>query len=121
MSNNRTVLLLGLDPHAVPGVDAAMVDMAIAIGQKRFDAEGIPVDTCLVKPDDSAEPAIAAQLARKDYACVVIGGGIRKPDELIALLERVIHLVRTLAPGAAIAFNSNPTTSADAALRWLPR
>ena len=91
MSNNRTVLLLGLDPHAVPGVDAAMVEMAIAIGQKRFDAEGIPVDTCLVKPDDSAEPAIVAQLARKDYACVVI------------------------------AFNSNPTTSLDAALRWLPR
>src|SRR5690349_22948234 len=91
MSNNRTVLLLGLDPHAVPGVDAAMVEMAIAIGQKRFDAEGIPVDTCLVKPDDSAEPAIVAQLARKDYACVVIGGGIRKPDEMIALLEKAIH------------------------------
>src|ERR1041385_678617 len=111
MSNDQTVLLLGLDPHAVPGVDAALVDTAIAIGHKQFDAAGIAVDTCLVKPDASAEPAIIAQLARKDYACVVIGGGIRKPDELIALLERVIHLVRTHAPGAAIAFNSNPTTS----------
>lgn len=121
MSTQRDVLLIGLDPHAVPGVDAAMVDMAIAIGQKRFEAERIVPDYCLIKPDASDEPHIIDQLTRKPYACVVIGGGLRKPDDMVELLERVIHLVRTHAPGAAIAFNANPTNSVDAALRWLPR
>lgn len=121
MSINRNVLLVGFDPHAVPGVDAALVDTAIAIGQKRFAAQGIQADQCLVKPDATAEPQIIAQLASKDYACVVIGGGIRKPDEAVELLEKVIALVRKHAPSAAIAFNSNPTNSVDAAMRWLPR
>jgi hypothetical protein len=121
MSTQRDVLLIGLDPHAVPGVDAAMVDMAIAIGQKRFEDEGIAIEYCLVKPDASAEGQIAAQLERREYGCVVIGGGLRKPDDTMELLERVIHLVRTQAPRTAIAFNSNPTNSLDAALRWLPK
>ena len=116
---NRNVLLIGLDPHATPGVDAALVDTAIAIGQQRFEAQGIAAEMCLVKPDATAEPAIVAELARKDYACVVIGGGLRKPDEMLVLFERVVNLVRQHAPGAAIAFNSNPTNSVDAVLRWL--
>lgn len=119
MSANRNVLLIGLDPHAVPGVDAALVDMAIAIGQQRLDAQGISAETCLVKPDATADPEIIRQLTSKDYACVVIGGGLRKPDDMIELFERVISLIRQHAPGAAIAFNSNPTTSVDAAMRWL--
>jgi hypothetical protein len=117
----RDVLLIGLDPHAVPGVDAALVDTATAIGQKRFDAEGIPTEYCLVKPDATAEPQIVAQLARKPYGCIVIGGGLRKADDMLELFERVIQLVRTHAPDTAIAFNSNPTNSLDAALRWLPK
>jgi molybdopterin biosynthesis enzyme MoaB len=119
MPENRHVLLIGFDPHAVPGVDAAAVDAAIAIGQKRFDESGITAEQCLIKPDASAEAQIAEHLKRRDYACVVIGGGLRKPDQAVELLERTIHLVRQHAPGAAIAFNTNPTTSFDAAMRWL--
>ena len=119
MSANRNVLLIGLDPHAVPGVDAALVDTAIAIGQQRLEAQGIAAEQCLVKPDATAEPEIIAHLTRKRYACVVIGGGLRKPDDMLELFERVINLVHRHAPGAAIAFNTNPTNSADAAMRWL--
>lgn len=121
MSVSRSVLLIGLDPHATPGVDAKLVDMAIAIGQQRFDAAGITADHCLVKPDATAdaEAEIVAALQRKDYPCVVIGGGIRKPEEMLELFERVINLVRQHAPRAAIAFNTNPTNSVDAVQRWL--
>jgi hypothetical protein len=119
MPEPRTVLLIGLDPHAVPGVDAKLVDMAIAIGQQRFDAAGIVADRCLVKPDAAADAAITAALQRKPYPCVVIGGGIRKPEDMLELFERVINLVRQHAPQAAIAFNTNPTNSCDAAQRWL--
>lgn len=119
MSANRNVLLIGFDPSAVPGVDAGMVNTAIAIGQQRFDEAGIPAEMCLIKPDATAEPQIVAHLTAREYACVVIGGGLRKPDQAVELLERVIHLIREHAPGAAIAFNTNPTTSFDAAQRWL--
>jgi len=52
---------------------------------------------------------------------VVVGGGIRKPDDLVELFEAVVDLIHRHAPQAAIAFNTNPVTSLDAALRWLPK
>jgi hypothetical protein len=36
------------------------------------------------------------------------------------MFEVVINSVRKAAPGAAIAFNTRPDDSADAAPRWLP-
>jgi hypothetical protein len=43
----------------------------------------------------------------------------REQEELLELVERVVDLVRRHAPQAAIAFNSGPDDSADAARRWL--
>lgn len=119
MSTHRNVFVLGFDPNAFPEYDAKPIVAAIAVGMKRFETEGIPADLCLVQPDATAEPEIVARLTAKDYAVVVIGGGIRKHDPVVALFERVIHLVRQHAPGAAIAFNTNPIDCLDAALRWL--
>jgi hypothetical protein len=119
MSANRNVLLIGFDPHAFPEFDASVVDTAIAIGQKRFEDEGIPAELCLVQPDATAEPQIVARLTAREWACVVIGGGLRKHDPAVEMFERVIHLVRQHAPSTPIAFNTNPTNSVDAALRWL--
>ena len=69
---------------------------------------------------DAAVRQISEQLRSGDYACVVIGGGIRKPEPLLEFFEVVINLVREHAPNAAIAFNTNGENSVDAALRWLP-
>jgi hypothetical protein len=38
---------------------------------------------------------------------------------MLEFLETVINLVRRHAPRAAIAFNTNPENSLDAARRWL--
>ncbi|MFC4150370.1 hypothetical protein ACFO0M_29300 [Micromonospora mangrovi] len=113
------VLVIGLDPVRIPGWDPEPVVAAIARGQARFEAHGIEADLCLVVPDETAEATIVAALAAKDYACVVVGGGIRKHEPLLELFEQVVNLVRRHAPGAAIAFNSTPEDTADAALRWL--
>jgi hypothetical protein len=113
------VLVIGLDPVRIPGWDPEPVVAAIARGQARFDDYGIDADMCLVAPDDNAEAAIVEALTRRDYACVVVGGGIRKHEPLLELFEKVVNLVRQHAPGAAIAFNSRPDDTADAALRWL--
>jgi hypothetical protein len=49
----------------------------------------------------------------------VIGGGIRKPPQALELFELMVNLVRRHAPHAAIAFNTSPEDSADAAARAL--
>ncbi|TWP53751.1 hypothetical protein FKR81_03060 [Lentzea tibetensis] len=113
------VLVVGLDPAKIEGWDPEPVLAAIARGQARFDDLGIDADLCLVTLDENPEGTIAEALTREDYACVVIGGGIRKHEPLLELFEKVVNLVRQHAPDAAIAFNSGPDDSADAALRWL--
>ncbi|MFF4875202.1 hypothetical protein [Micromonospora sp. NPDC000668] len=113
------VLVIGLDPVRIPGWDPEPVVAAIARGQARFVDLDIEADLCLVVPDETAEGAIVEALTRKDYACVVVGGGIRKHEPLLEFFETVVNLVRQRAPGAAIAFNSSPEDTADAALRWL--
>jgi len=50
---------------------------------------------------------------------VVIGGGVRLPPRNLALFEVVIDAIRKAAPAAAIAFNTRPDDSADAAARGL--
>ncbi len=113
------VLVIGLDPTKLPDWDPEPVVAAIARGQARFDEHRIEADYCLVAPDESPEAAIVEALTAKDYACVVVGGGIRKHEPLLELFETVVNLVHRHAPGAAIAFNSTPEDTADAALRWL--
>jgi hypothetical protein len=113
------VLVVGLDPAKLQGWDPEPLQAAIARGRARFDDHGIEADWCLVALDENPEAAIVEALTRKDYACVVIGGGIRRPEPLLELFERVVNLVRQHAPDAAIAFNSSPEECADAALRWL--
>lgn len=113
------VLVIGLDPVRIPGWDPEPVVAAIARGQARFEELGIDADMCLVAPDEDVEAAVVAALTAHDYACVVVGGGIRKHEPLVLLFEQVVNLVRRHAPGAALAFNSTPDDTADAALRWL--
>lgn len=113
------VLVVGVDPAKLQGWDPEPVQAAIARGQARFDEHGIEADYCLVDLNEDPEGTLVAALARNDYGCVVIGGGIRTHEPLLELFEKVVNLVRLYAPDAAIAFNSSPENCADAALRWL--
>jgi hypothetical protein len=58
-------------------------------------------------------------LASATYDCVVIGGGLRLPPKSLLLFETVINTVHKAAPNAAIAFNTRPEDTAEAAARWL--
>lgn len=113
------VLVVGLDPTKLQGWDPEPVLAALARGRARFDEHGIDADYCLVALDENTEATIVEALISKNYACVVIGGGIRTHEPLLELFEKVVNLVRQHAPDAAIAFNSSPEDTADAALRWL--
>jgi hypothetical protein len=122
------VLLLGYDPETVdfsdpalpPGMSVEKVRAGVAIALKQFVDRGWEGEVAYIRPDESAGPAVERQLASKTYDCVVIGAGVRLPPKGLAIFEVVINAVRKAAPGAAIAFNTRPDDSADAAARWLP-
>ncbi|MFE6502920.1 hypothetical protein [Kitasatospora sp. NPDC057738] len=115
-----TVLVLGFDPHTVPGTDGDAVRALLDAELARFAEQGIDAAVALVAPDDTAEPAVVAALAGRGWDVVVIGGGIRKPESALPFFELVVNLVRRHAPQAAIAFNTSPADSVEAARRWLP-
>jgi hypothetical protein len=78
----------------------------------------VGAEFCLVGLDGSDDvPAVlTAALSSRLWECVVVGGGVRGDLELF---EQVVNLVRRHAPDAAIAFNSTPAATFDAAARWL--
>jgi hypothetical protein len=95
------------------------VHAGIAVARKQFTERGWEGDIGLIQPDETAGPAVERMLASKSYDCVVIGAGVRLPPRHLALFEIVINSIRKAAPGAAIAFNTRPDDSADAAARGL--
>ena len=121
------ILLLGYDPATVdfsdpalpPGMTAEKVHAGIAVAMKQFAERGWEADLCLIRPDETAVPTVVRQLGSTRYECVVIGAGVRLPPRGLALFEAVINTVHNAAPGAAIAFNTRPDDSADAAARAL--
>lgn len=116
------VLVIGLDPSRVPGPwDPKPVIDAIAAGMVRFADRGVGAESCLFGLDgsDDVEMVVTAALRSRAWECVVIGGGLRKEEERLELFERLVNLVRRHAPTAALAFNSTPADTFDAAARWI--
>jgi hypothetical protein len=106
------------DPALPPGLDAEKIRAGVDVTLKEMSDRGWRGDICYVRPDESAGPEVAKRLAEADYDCVVIGAGLRSP-RAIPVLEAVVNAARKTAPGAAIAFNTIPEDSADAAARQL--
>jgi hypothetical protein len=73
----------------------------------------------MIAPDDGGIETLAAQLANVDYDCVVIGGGMRIPPKGLPFFEKVVNAIHQNAPRAAIAFNTRPEDTAEAAARWI--
>ena len=121
------ILLLGYEPETVdfsdpalpPGMTVEKVHAGIAVALKQFAARGWEGDVGFIRPDESAGTATERLLASKKYDCVIVGAGVRLPTRGLALFEIVINAIRKAAPGVAIAFNTRPDDSADAAARWL--
>lgn len=121
------VLLVGYDPETVdysnpalpPGMSAEKIRAGLTLGLKQMTDRGWEADLCLVSPNETAGKTVERHLAGAHYACVVIGAGIRLPSQGLALFEVVVNAVHKAAPDAAIAFNTVPEDSVEAAARWL--
>jgi hypothetical protein len=122
------VLLVGYEPETVdfsnpalpPGMSVEKIRAGIALALKQMTDRGWEGDLCLIRPDETAVQTVERHLASANYACVVIGAGVRLPPQSLTLFEAVVNAVRRAAPAAAIAFNTRPEDSADAAARWIP-
>lgn len=107
------------DPSLPPGFDAQKINAGIAIAVDKIKARGWEGETCMITPDDAGRAMLEQALQAASYDCVVIGGGLRLPPKSLALFEMVVNAVHRAAPGAAIAFNTKPEDTAEAAARQL--
>ena len=121
------VLLVGLDPEVVdysdpalpPGMNAKKIQAGIDLVLKQMTDRGWQAESCLIRHDATAGPAVERRLSATAYDCVVIGAGVRLPPKSLLLFEAIINAVHKAAPNTPIAFNTVPEDSADAAARWL--
>jgi hypothetical protein len=85
----------------------------------KIEERGWKGDTCMITPDAAGSAMLEEALHEVAYDCVVIGGGLRIPPKGLALFETVMNIIHNAAPKAAIAFNTRPEDTADAAARHL--
>ena len=118
-----TVLAVGLDPACVdltsmPGLTADLIKNYIESELERVRGLGYAVDGCLVCTDGTAVEALLDRLRNKVYDCVMVGAGLRAPDQLL-LFENLVNVIHEHAPQAKICFNTKPKDSAEAVQRWV--
>ena len=107
------------DPALPPGFSADKINAGIAVAVQKIEQRGWQGDTCMITPDESGRAMLKKALERASYDCVVIGGGLRLPPKSLPLFEMVVNAVHKAAPSAAIAFNTQPEDTAEAAARQL--
>jgi len=107
------------DPALPPGFNAEKIQAGIDLAATQIAERGWKGDLCMIPPDAAGITTLEKQLAGASYDCVVIGGGVRIPPKSLGLFETIVNTVHKAAPGAAIAFNTRPEDTAEAAARWL--
>lgn len=122
------VLVIGLDPGVIdfsaapfkdmPGISAASIRAGLKADEDKLRGLGFDAETLLVDDGATAERVVADKLAATPRDIVVIGAGIRTLPQYFDLFEKLLNLIHRDAPGAAIAFNTSPQDTAEAAQRW---
>ncbi|MDR3488241.1 MAG: hypothetical protein P4M05_25510 [Bradyrhizobium sp.] len=101
------------------GFNAEKINAGIALGVTKIEEQGWQRDTRMITPDAAGSTLLEEALKAAAFDCVVIGGGLRLPPTSLVLFETVVNIVHKFAPNAAIAFNTRPEDTADAAARQL--
>jgi hypothetical protein len=107
------------DPALPPGMNAEKIQAGINLAAEKIAERGWIGDLCMISPDAAGMGMLERQLAGATYDCVVIGGGVRIPPKSLVMFEKVLNAIHKAAPHAAIAFNTKPDDTAEAAARWL--
>lgn len=113
------MLIVGLDPNPIPGIDSAAVGRGLTYGLERLAAAGFAAEQVLVRLDASALDQVRQAVVAQAWDVVVVGGGIRRPEQLLEFFEAVVNVVHLGAPQARIAFNADGGASLEAVQRVL--
>ena len=128
MTNEKSVLLIGLDPtlidfskpdFAATGMDATKVLAGLKSSEDQLTRLGYSVQTCLTDFGETAEAVLQNHLMQKRFDCVLIGAGIRTIPGNFLLFERLINVVHKHAPQARLCFNTSPNDTVEAVQRCL--
>ncbi len=120
----KNVLLIGLDPSVVdydrwPGLTAEKLEAGLRRDEMILNDSGYDARICFIDHGETAEEVVKTLLAETNFACVLIGAGVRTDSEEFLLFEKLINVVHEHAPGARLCFNTGPTDSVDAVKRWI--
>ncbi len=129
MTSQKKILSIGIDPFlidftspeyaAFPGLNAEKVAAGVDSSIKQLFELGYDADKCWIDFGETAIVVVTERLENNDYACVMIGAGIRKPDANFLLFENLINLIHEKAPHAKICFNNSPHDVIKAIQRWV--
>ncbi|WP_148700861.1 hypothetical protein [Candidatus Nitrososphaera evergladensis] len=118
--------MIGIDPKLVDfsksttGWDAKKVQAAGQDADKRLKELGYEVQGCLVDLGETAESVVSNTLSRQTFDCILIGAGIRALPQHTHMFEKIINIIHQKAPPSAkICFNTNPSDTVEAVLRWI--
>jgi hypothetical protein len=120
----KTVLAIGIEPSfvdfsAFPHLTPELVSQFIEAQIERLRALGYDAESCLIDLGETAEAVTTAALRSRHPDCVVIGAGLRGPEERLVLFEKIVNLVLIHAPHARICFNTTPADTVEAVQRWI--
>ncbi|MES2836238.1 MAG: hypothetical protein V4667_01840 [Bacteroidota bacterium] len=129
MENKKTVLVIGIDPAlidfsspefaAMPGLTAEKVECGIKNSINQLNAAGYDAHLCWTDFGATAIDVIKQQLQKMEFACVLIGAGIRKVDSNFLFFEKAINAIHEQAPNTKICFNTNPMDTVASVQRWV--
>ena len=128
MPEQKALLIVGIDPVLIDfsspdfasyNLTADRVLSALQADGERLRSLGYETDLCLTDFGDTAARVLEDQLRAKSYDCVLIGAGVRAIPANLLLFEKLINVVHAIAPRAKICFNTNPSDTAEAVMRWV--
>ena len=123
----KKVLLIGIDPKLIDsslatttGWDTNRVRAAAQDINKRLMELGYEVQSCLIDPKDTSQGIILDTRSKEKFDCIMVGAGVRTLPQHTVLFEKIINTIHQKAPPTSkICFNTNPSDTVEAVLRWI--
>jgi hypothetical protein len=128
MEQKKSVLIVGLDPELIDfsspdfapfDLNADRVLSALRADREGLNCLGFEADMCLTDFGETAERVLKEKLKAKSYDCVMIGAGVRAMPSNFLLFEKLVNVAHANAPQAKLCFNTKPSDTAEAVLRWI--
>lgn len=123
----KKILVIGIDPNTIDfsdpdlvrGFTVEKIQMGMKIEQEKLYGLGFETEFFLFALKETNVTKLITHLRNSTYDGIVIGAGIRVPNNTFGLFENIINAIHENAIQSKIMFNTLPTNTTDAIQRWL--